>query len=79
MLLFTLVSLCISLVRADQKRPSDLGGTLGEHVALGQLTLNEMFKEVEKLMEDTQQKLEEAVHQVGHRAASSQGQVFVHS
>lgn len=34
-------------------------------MALGQLTLNEMFKEVEKLMEDTQQKLEEAVHQVG--------------
>lgn len=69
MLLFTLMSLSISLVRADQKRPSDLDKTLGEHLALGQLTLNEMFKEVEKLMEDTQQKLEEAVHQVGHWAS----------
>lgn len=69
MLLFTLMSLSISLVKADQTRPSDLGETLRAHVALGQLTLNEMFKEVEKLMEDTQQKLEEAVHQVGHRAS----------
>lgn len=68
MLLLTLMSLAISLVKADQKRPLDLSETLGEHVALGQLTLNEMFKEVEKLMEDTQQKLEEAVHQVVHRA-----------
>lgn len=40
-------------------------------MALGQLTLNEMFKEVEKLMEDTQQKLEEAVQQVGPRASHS--------
>lgn len=40
-------------------------------MALGQLTLNEMFKEVEKLMEDTQQKLEEAVQQVGLRASHS--------
>lgn len=31
----------------------------------GQITLNDMFREVEKLMEDTQHKLEEAVHQVG--------------
>lgn len=81
MLLFTLMSLSISLLRADQKRPSDLGETLGEHMALGQLTLNEIFKEVEKLMEDTQQKLEEAVHQVGHRASHSpcslDSQVFV--
>lgn len=42
----------------------DISDTLEEHVAHGQTTLNEMFREVEKLMEDTQQKLEEAVHQV---------------
>ncbi|KAB5571579.1 hypothetical protein PHYPO_G00226660 [Pangasianodon hypophthalmus] len=71
MLLFTLMSLSISLVKADQKRPSDLGETLGKHVALGQLTLNEMFKEVEKLMEDTQQKLEEAVHQMANETSRS--------
>ncbi|XP_053361118.1 dickkopf-related protein 3b [Clarias gariepinus] len=71
MLLFTLMSLSISLVKADQKRPSDLGETLGAHVALGQLTLNEMFKEVEKLMEDTQQKLEEAVHQMANETSRS--------
>lgn len=34
--------------------------------APGQITLNDMFREVEKLMEDTQHKLEEAVHQVGY-------------
>ncbi|KAI5105490.1 dickkopf-related protein 3 precursor, partial [Silurus meridionalis] len=51
----------------------DLDETLGKHEALGQLSLNEMFREVEKLMEDTQQKLEEAVHQVGHfQSLSSQ-------
>lgn len=79
MLLFTLMSLSISLVKADQKRPLDLGETLVAHVALGQLTLSEMFKEVEKLMEDTQQKLEEAVHQVGHRASRCFSlHVFIH-
>ncbi|TSQ92665.1 Dickkopf-related protein 3 [Bagarius yarrelli] len=67
MLLFTLLSLTLSLVKADQRRPSDLSVTLAEHVALSQFTLNEMFKEVEKLMEDTQQKLEEAVHQDSDR------------
>lgn len=71
MLLFTLMSLSVSLVKADQERPPALGEIVGEHMALGQVTLNEMFKEVEKLMEDTQQKLEEAVHQVGHRASHS--------
>lgn len=36
-------------------------------LAPGQITLNDMFREVEKLMEDTQHKLEEAVHQVGYQ------------
>ncbi|GAA6094409.1 dickkopf-related protein 3b [Tachysurus ichikawai] len=71
MLLLTLMSLSISLAKADQTRPLDLGETLGEHVALGQLTLNEMFKEVERLMEDTQQKLEEAVHQMENETSRS--------
>lgn len=38
---------------------------LGVGVARGQISLNDMLKEVEQLMEDTQHKLEEAVHQVG--------------
>ncbi|KAF7707658.1 hypothetical protein HF521_018876 [Silurus meridionalis] len=71
MLLMTLMSLWISLVRADQRRPSDLDETLGKHEALGQLSLNEMFREVEKLMEDTQQKLEEAVHQMANETSRS--------
>ncbi|KAI5616148.1 dickkopf-related protein 3 precursor [Silurus asotus] len=71
MLLMTLMSLWISLVRADQRRPSDLNETPGKREALGQLSLNEMFREVEKLMEDTQQKLEEAVHQMANETSRS--------
>lgn len=49
----------------------DISDTLEEHVAHGQTTLNEMFREVEKLMEDTQQKLEEAVHQMENETTKS--------
>ncbi|XP_063052106.1 dickkopf-related protein 3b [Engraulis encrasicolus] len=42
------------------------------NLAPGQLTLNDMFREVEKLMEDTQHKLEEAVHQMNNESVKSQ-------
>lgn len=41
--------------------------TLDVNLARGHITLNDMFREVEKLMEDTQHKLEEAVQQVTKR------------
>lgn len=37
-------------------------------LAEGHTTLNDMFREVEKLMEDTQHKLEEAVYKVWPKA-----------
>ncbi|TRY85697.1 hypothetical protein DNTS_013244 [Danionella cerebrum] len=49
----------------------DIGDTLLEHLAHGQSTLNEMFREVEKLMVDTQQKLEEAIHQMENESSKS--------
>ncbi|KAL7885420.1 hypothetical protein AOLI_G00057150 [Acnodon oligacanthus] len=57
-LLFAFLSLWLGLVaEADP-----LGR--GVSVARGQISLNDMLKEVEQLMEDTQHKLEEAVHQM---------------
>ncbi|MGH0140512.1 UNVERIFIED_CONTAM: hypothetical protein FKN15_019771 [Acipenser sinensis] len=38
--------------------------TLPESLTQGESTLNDMFREVEELVEDTQHKLEEAVHQM---------------
>ncbi|KAL6480873.1 hypothetical protein MHYP_G00119060 [Metynnis hypsauchen] len=65
-LLFAFLSLWLGLVaEADP-----LG--LGVSVARGQISLNDMLKEVEQLMEDTQHKLEEAVHQVGRGAPAQQ-------
>ncbi len=67
MLKFVIISLSVGFVVGSSVLRGghlDITETLEEHVAQGQTTLNEMFKEVEKLMEDTQQKLEEAVHQV---------------
>ncbi|XP_041965038.1 dickkopf-related protein 3b [Alosa sapidissima] len=46
--------------------------TIDRNLAPGQITLNDMFREVEKLMEDTQHKLEEAVHQINNESAKSQ-------
>lgn len=43
---------------------SDISKTLEANLAQGHTTLNDMLMEVEQLMEDTQQKLEDAVHQV---------------
>ncbi|XP_066504899.1 dickkopf-related protein 3b [Hoplias malabaricus] len=57
-LLFAFVSLCLGCVVE-----TDSAG-LKVSVARGQSSLNDMLKEVEQLMEDTQHKLEEAVHQM---------------
>ena len=40
------------------------GGRVEDAVERGPVSLNDMFREVEMLMEDTQQMLEEAVDQV---------------
>ncbi len=67
MLTFVIISLSVGFVVGSSVHRGghlDISETLEEHVVQGQTTLNEMFKEVEKLMEDTQQKLDEAVHQV---------------
>ncbi|XP_062856188.1 dickkopf-related protein 3b isoform X2 [Trichomycterus rosablanca] len=71
MLLLTVLSLCIGLTKGDQKGRLDLSETLAARVPLGQVTVNEMFREVVKLMEDTQQKLEEAVHQMINETSKS--------
>ncbi|XP_016415457.1 dickkopf-related protein 3-like [Sinocyclocheilus rhinocerous] len=74
MLKFVIVSLSVGFVVGSSVHRGghlDITETLEEHVAQGQTTLNEMFKEVEKLMEDTQQKLEEAVHQMENESSKS--------
>lgn len=50
---------------------SDINQIIEENVAQGHRTLNDMFVEVEQLMEDTQQKLEDAVHQMDNESAKS--------
>lgn len=61
-------SLCLGIVHGIvpeiSKTDMDIIANMETNVAQGQSTLSDMFKEVEELMEDTQQKLEDAVHQV---------------
>lgn len=61
-------SLCLGIVHGIvpeiSKTDMDIIANMETNVAQGQTTLSDMFKEVEELMEDTQQKLEDAVHQV---------------
>ncbi|KAA0724490.1 Dickkopf-related protein 3 [Triplophysa tibetana] len=74
MLKFALLSCCVCLVvgsTVNRRGHGDIGVTLEAHVAQGQTTLNEMFREVEKLMEDTKHKLEEAVHQMENESSKS--------
>ncbi|XP_072520253.1 dickkopf-related protein 3b [Salminus brasiliensis] len=61
-LLLACLSLWLALVAVQGAHadPVELEVT----VARGQISLNDMLKEVEQLMEDTQHKLEEAVHQM---------------
>ncbi|KAG5839833.1 hypothetical protein ANANG_G00209240 [Anguilla anguilla] len=55
---------------------TDITQTLEDNLAQGHATLNDMFREVEKLMEDTQHKLEEAVYQMDNESARSM--LYVH-
>ncbi|XP_076852256.1 dickkopf-related protein 3b [Brachyhypopomus gauderio] len=75
MLIFALFSVYLGCAAGGAARGADVDPpdvqTLQAHVALGQATLNEMFKEVEKLMEDTQQKLQDAVHQMENETSRS--------
>uniref|UniRef100_A0A9J8CAS9 Dickkopf WNT signaling pathway inhibitor 3b n=1 Tax=Cyprinus carpio carpio TaxID=630221 RepID=A0A9J8CAS9_CYPCA len=74
MLKFVIISLSLGFVVGSSVHRGghlDISETLEDHVARGQTTLNEMFREVEKLMEDTQQKLEEAVHQMANESSKS--------
>lgn len=47
------------------------GGSFEDAVERGPVSLNDMFREVEMLMEDTQQMLEEAVDQISTESAKS--------
>jgi len=62
-------SLCLGIVHGIvpeiAKTDMDIIANMETNVVQGQSTLNDVLKEVEEdLMEDTQQKLEDAVHQV---------------
>ncbi|XP_026874054.2 dickkopf-related protein 3b [Electrophorus electricus] len=75
MLLFALLWLYAGFApgNAEQRVHVETPDTrsLESHAAQGQATLNEMFREVEELMEDTQQKLQEAVHQMENETSKS--------
>lgn len=69
-MLFFVLSVCLSIGNGilpdiPTTVDSDVNRTVEANVSQGHATLNDMFKEVEELMEDTQHKLEDAVHQVG--------------
>lgn len=61
-------SLCLGIVHGIvpeiSKTDMDIIANMETNVVQEQSTLSDMFNEVEDLMEDTQQKLEDAVHQV---------------
>ncbi|KAJ8412868.1 hypothetical protein AAFF_G00104500 [Aldrovandia affinis] len=68
--------LCLALVngaalQSTASVESDVSQSLEASLAQGHATLNDMFREVEKLMEDTQHKLEEAVHKMDNESARS--------
>ncbi|KAJ8247530.1 hypothetical protein GJAV_G00247430 [Gymnothorax javanicus] len=56
---------------ALQTSASNFSQNLDASLAHGYATLNEIFREVEKLMQDTQHKLEEAVHKMDNESARS--------
>ncbi|XP_043099988.1 dickkopf-related protein 3a isoform X2 [Puntigrus tetrazona] len=68
-------SLCLAVVHGIvpeiSKTDMDIIANMETNVEEGQTTLNDMFKEAEELMEDTQQKLEDAVHQTDNETAKS--------
>ncbi|XP_036442213.1 dickkopf-related protein 3a [Colossoma macropomum] len=68
------LSVCLavaSVIAASNAVHADLNGTVEADGARGQTTLGDMFREVEELMEDTQHKLEDAVHQMDNESAKS--------
>ncbi|XP_051999482.1 dickkopf-related protein 3a [Xyrauchen texanus] len=70
------LSLCLlgivnGIVPETSKTDMDIIANMETNLAQGQTTLNEIFREVEELMEDTQQKLEDAVHQMDNESAKS--------
>ncbi|XP_012690114.1 dickkopf-related protein 3a [Clupea harengus] len=76
MMLFFVLSLCLAVgngILPDMPTTvdSDVNSTLEANVSQGHTTLNDMFREVEELMEDTQHKLEDAVHQINNESAKS--------
>ncbi|CAB1339447.1 unnamed protein product [Coregonus sp. 'balchen'] len=77
MLYLYLLTLSLSSIHGillpESARPVDLDTNqiLEDNLAQGHTTLNEMFEEVEQLMEDTHTKLEDAVHQMDNESAKS--------
>ena len=71
MLYFSLLTLGLTSIHGillpESARPVDLdiNQILGDNMAQGHTTLNDMFEEVEQLMEDTHNKLDDSGHQVG--------------
>ncbi|XP_059393741.1 dickkopf-related protein 3a isoform X1 [Carassius carassius] len=68
-------SLCLAIVHGIvpeiSKTDMDIIANMETNVEEGPTTLSNMFKEVEELMEDTQQKLEDAVQQIDNETAKS--------
>ncbi|MBN3312717.1 DKK3 protein, partial [Atractosteus spatula] len=74
MMQFAAFILCVALINGSALSTtfnSDITPALQAGLAQGHASLNDMFREVEELMEDTQHKLEEAVYQVDNETAKS--------
>ncbi|XP_063043888.1 dickkopf-related protein 3a isoform X2 [Engraulis encrasicolus] len=76
MMFFFALSLCLAVghgILPDMPTTvdSNVNITLEANVSQGHATLNDMFREVEELMEDTQHKLENAVHQIDNESSKS--------
>ncbi|KAF4110618.1 dickkopf-related protein 3a [Onychostoma macrolepis] len=68
-------SLCLAIVHGIvpeiSKTDMDIIANMETNAEEGQTALSDVFKEVGELMEDTQQKLEDAVHQMDNETAKS--------
>ncbi|RXN17621.1 dickkopf-related 3-like protein [Labeo rohita] len=68
-------SLCLAIVHGIvpeiSKTNMDIIANMETNVEQGQTTVSDVFKKEEELMEDTQQKLEDAVHQMDNETAKS--------
>ncbi|XP_035642864.1 dickkopf-related protein 3a isoform X1 [Oncorhynchus keta] len=77
MLYFSLLTLSLTSIHGillpESARPVDLdiNQILEDNMAQGHTTLNNMFEEVEQLMEDTHNKLDDSVHQMDNESAKS--------